>query len=107
MHSIIIIVVLGLLYYLFVTLTGLSLCCPFRAVTGYMCPGCGITTMFLRLAELDLQGAYTANPFLFVTMPLLLFEIGYSIYGSRSKWNEVLLICYIIALIAFGFIRNI
>ena len=42
MHSIIIIVVLGLLYYLFVTLPGLSLCCPCRAVTGYMFPGCGI-----------------------------------------------------------------
>ena len=32
----------GLGYALWVRLTGLALPCPFRAVTGLLCPGCGV-----------------------------------------------------------------
>ena len=39
--------------------------CPFRALTGLLCPGCGITHAFLSLGRLDFAGAYAANPIVF------------------------------------------
>ncbi len=36
--------------------------CPWRALTQVACPGCGGTRAFLRLAVLDLPGAFALNP---------------------------------------------
>lgn len=63
---------LGLLYLGFVTLTGWSLPCPIKAITGFSCPGCGITHAALALAHGDLAGAFAANPALLTASPLLL-----------------------------------
>jgi hypothetical protein len=51
-------------YSLAAALPGLPLC-PFKAVTGLPCPGCGITHAFLALGRLDLAGAWAANPLVF------------------------------------------
>jgi len=45
--------------------------CPFRAVTGLLCPGCGITHAFLSLGRLDLAGAYAQNPLVFPLAALM------------------------------------
>jgi len=42
-----------------------AILCPFKALTGLPCPGCGITHAFLLLGRLDLTGAYAANPLVF------------------------------------------
>lgn len=39
--------------------------CPFKALTGLPCPGCGMTHAFLALGRLDLAGAWAANPLVF------------------------------------------
>ena len=39
--------------------------CPFKALTGLPCPGCGITHAFLALGRLDFAGAWAANPLVF------------------------------------------
>lgn len=39
--------------------------CPFKALTGLPCPGCGMTHAFLALGRLDLAGAWAANPLAF------------------------------------------
>lgn len=86
--------------------------CMFRSLTGFKCPGCGITTMFTALASLDFKTSFNANPFLFVTAPLLCGEIIYRIYLKCSnmkcnKAREVAVICYGIALCIFGIVRNL
>ncbi|MBA3019780.1 DUF2752 domain-containing protein [Propionicimonas sp.] len=45
--------------------TGVGLPCPWRALTGTLCPFCGSTTMGVHLLDLDLAGAWAANPFVF------------------------------------------
>lgn len=51
-------------------LTGWGLPCPWRALTGTLCPLCGATTMASRLLTGDLAGAWTANPFVLVLLAL-------------------------------------
>lgn len=102
----------GLCYLVWIKLTGLALPCMFRYITGFKCPGCGVTTMFTALASLDFKASFNANPFLFVTAPLLCGEIIYRMYlrcrnMKFSKAHETAVICYGAALCVFGIVRNL
>lgn len=50
--------------------TGVGISCPWRALTGTLCPFCGGTTMGTRLLVGDLAGAWTSNPFALVLLGL-------------------------------------
>ena len=41
---------------------GIGIACPFERLTGYQCPGCGVSGMFLSLLKGDLSGAFSSNP---------------------------------------------
>ncbi|MBR5316187.1 MAG: DUF2752 domain-containing protein [Firmicutes bacterium] len=112
MLKVAIVLLAGVLYYIWVRMTELKIPCLFRTVTGLMCPGCGITTMIMYMGQLRWLEAYEANPFLFITMPFLLLELGYVFYLDQKgkkhpKWNQILLVGYIVLLILFGIARNI
>lgn len=62
---------IGLAYAVFVRLSGLSIPCPFHAVTGLFCPGCGVTRMCLALLRLDFAAAWQATPVLLLLLPVL------------------------------------
>lgn len=103
---------IGVLYLVWVKLTGLAIPCLFREITGWLCPGCGITTLFVCLSRLDFHGAFQANPFLLVTAPILAAEIIYYNYMQIKekplpKWNQRALLVYIGALCLFGVWRNL
>ena len=103
---------LGLGYLAFVRITGHGIPCLFRVLTGWQCPGCGITTMLVCLSRGDLFGAFAANPFLLLTLPFLLAEILMEIRRSRrmepeAGWNRALLAGYLILLCGFGIWRNL
>ena len=102
----------GFGYYLWLNFTHLGIPCPFRTITGWLCPGCGITHMSIALIQLDFHTAYLENPFLLLTSPFLIGEIIYQRYLQLTKqvnpqWNQVLLWLYVIALIIFGILRNL
>lgn len=102
----------GFGYYLWLNFTHLGIPCPFRTITGWLCPGCGITHMLIALIQLDFHTAYLENPFLLLTLPFLIGEIIYQRYLQLTKqvnprWNQVLLWLYVIALIIFGILRNL
>lgn len=104
--------VIGISYYIWIINTGICIPCMFRLVTGYKCPGCGITTMILSLSKFDLKDAFFANPFLFITGPLIIIELIYSMVKmnqneSLPKGNTIALYVYIAFLITFGVVRNI
>ncbi len=103
---------IGFGYYLWLNFTHLGIPCPFRMITGWLCPGCGITHMLIALIHLDFHTAYLENPFLLLTSPFLIGEILYQRYLQLTKqvnpqWNQVLLWLYVIALIIFGILRNL
>jgi len=104
--------ILGMLYYCFVKLTGIGIPCFFHLITGLKCPGCGISTMLMKLVEPDIAGAFAANRFLFITAPFLLFELIYACCLSWQKrkqpeWNSTLLTAYAVCLVLFGIVRNL
>lgn len=99
----------GALYYFLVTAAGYSLPCPFRYLTGYLCPGCGITTLLLALAQGDFAAARSANVFLFYTLPFLAASIVARAYlgSARTRYLDKLVYpCYASALLIFGVYRN-
>lgn len=103
--------VCGFLYYLLARYTVFSLPCPFRYFTGYLCPGCGITTLLLAVSEGDFTAARAANPFLFYTLPLFVASIllrrFYLSKASVQFLDKRIYPVYAIALICFGVYRNL
>lgn len=105
---------LGLGYALWVRVTGLALPCPFRAVTGLLCPGCGVTRMCLALLRGDLAGAWAANPVLLLLLPVLgLLAVRTArryIREGRSlgpRWESALCWALTAVLIVWGAARNL
>jgi uncharacterized protein DUF2752 len=75
--------------YLFIFEPGISgvfPVCPFRAITGLTCPGCGSTRGLHALLHGDLVGAFELNPFLILALPFLLFAlVDYTIAVMRGQ----------------------
>ena len=107
------VLVLGLGYALWVRLTGLAVPCPFFAVTGRLCPGCGVTRMCLALLRWDWAAAWDANPVLLMMTPVLAIlgvrmAVRYVREGSSAgpKWESALLWAMTILLVIWGAARN-
>ncbi|MCR5789581.1 MAG: DUF2752 domain-containing protein [Lachnospiraceae bacterium] len=99
-------------YILVVRRLGFGIPCLFHRVTGFKCGGCGTTTMLVALFNGDPRSAYSANPFIFLTLPFLGFEAVYltvcSCKGRRmAKWNKILLDIYAILLVLWSVLRNL
>ncbi|MBA3402472.1 MAG: DUF2752 domain-containing protein [Actinobacteria bacterium] len=71
--------------------------CPLRALTGVPCPLCGMTTSVTSSVELDLAGAFAANPggILLVVLALamlvgparrLVVPVSVVYFGLAASW---------------------
>ena len=49
--------------------------CPFRALTGFTCPGCGSTRGMHQLLHGNLLAAFEFNPLLLLALPFLLYVL--------------------------------
>lgn len=49
--------------------------CPFRALTGFTCPGCGTTRGLHQLLHGNLAAAFQLNPFMILALPFLLYSL--------------------------------
>ena len=104
----------GLIYALVCRWLGFGLPCLFRTVTGWQCPGCGVSRMCLCLLKGDMQGAYRANPVLLLSLPVLVAVLGDSTVryvrggGWRTKgWSTVMTWILVAVLLTYGVLRNI
>ena len=104
--------ILGVVYFIWLKMTEIYIPCLFRQITCCKCPGCGITAMCVNIGTFNFFDAFCANPFIFITLPFIVFEIVYCEFLNFKKrkmpmWNNLLLVFYGIGLIAFCIIRNI
>lgn len=113
--------VIGVIYYIWVRVTGLGLPCMFRKLTGWLCPGCGMTTLVISVLGGDFKAARAANPFIYYTWPVILIELIWNEIKTikSDEWAEqkvvkridvvmnVILGIYVASFIAFGVLRNV
>lgn len=105
--------VAGVLYGLITGWLGFGIPCPVHYFTGFKCPGCGVSRMFISLMKLDFKSAFEANRLLLVTLPviaslLFVYFFRYIKTGSRKifKAENIIYIVLIISFLIFGVVRN-
>lgn len=108
-----IILTAGIAYGLFVMHTGVGIPCMINLITGYKCPGCGVSRMCMAFMRLDVNAAYHYNKVLFLLLPILLAVFSYQLYRyiryNETKLTKVQLAILYIAvalLVIWGFVRN-
>ncbi len=101
-------------YGLFVRITGVGIPCPFHALTGWYCPGCGISRLCLALLRLDFAAALQSNAAVFALLPvgtavLCAWAVQYIRTGEQGlrRWQTVLVGGMIVVLLLFGLLRNL
>jgi hypothetical protein len=88
--------------------------CPFRALTGLDCPGCGTLRGLHQLAQGDLIAAFGLNPLMVLSLPFVAFSVLSRAAGELrgrplstifvpSAWIWTLLV----VVVSFGVLRNI
>lgn len=105
---------IGGIYLLVILLTPLRIPCPIRFLTGFQCPGCGVTRMVLDLLKLDVRQAFRDNAFVLLLLPVL---VPWGIYRTKKYIEEdspgysifelILLGILLAGAVLFGIIRNI
>jgi len=78
--------------------------CPFRALTGFTCPGCGTTRGLHQLLHGNLTGAFMLNPLMVLATPFLLYALirhTGSVMLRRPVKGNLVPAKYIYALFAF------
>ncbi len=82
--------------------------CPFRSLTGWLCPGCGSQRAAHDLLHLRLGEAWEHNAALVAALPLL----GLQVFLGRGRpWysgsGQRMVLAWTFAVIAWGVVRNI
>ncbi|MCR8634236.1 DUF2752 domain-containing protein [Paenibacillus sp. N5-1-1-5] len=97
----------GLLYLkIWIPVTGIEIPCVFHELTGFYCPGCGMTRAVLSLLKLDFYQAFRYNPLLFLILPMY---ITYTIANKKQmpRISNVIMSVMLIVTLASGLLRNI
>ncbi len=88
--------------------------CPIHWLTGFYCPGCGITRMILSIFQGNFVQAFHYNPLLFLLIPFFLFyfvDLFLANYKQKKSFIHLLepQIWYILIAIflIYGIFRNI
>ena len=104
----------GLLYALLFSEFNIKIPCIFNAVTGLLCPACGISRMCVAILKGNFYEAFGYNQLIFLLIPLFLFwtvkwSADYVKKGriEHGKTEKIIIILVVALLIVFGIIRNI
>lgn len=85
--------------------------CPFKALTGLDCPGCGGQRMVYDLLHGDLAGAAHNNLFLLVVLPALLAGGAWALYkrwhGRALRFPVRAVVVLALAGLAWAVLRNL
>lgn len=107
------VLLIGIVYLIFIKITGWTIPCPIKWVTGKYCPGCGISRMLLAVLRLDFETAYHANRLLFFLLPIILIyalvkAVQYIKTGKegQSLPEQIVTLIVCIITIAFWIMRN-
>ena len=100
-------------YYLLAHYCSISIPCFFYQITGWQCPGCGVSRMFLHIIQGDFSSAFFDNPVIFCLLPVfasISFLMTRRYLCGLPLTNRIMdigLSIIIIILLIFGILRNI
>jgi Protein of unknown function (DUF2752) len=78
--------------------------CPFHAVTGFPCPGCGMTRAMISIGQLNFKQAVEYNLFSMALLILMIIYVGPGKF-PRFLQNKVLSILMLLLVIFIWLIR--
>lgn len=109
------VLLLGIAYYISYRFLKVSVPCVFRRLTGFYCPGCGLTRMFAAIFEGDIVAAFGYNRLCFILLPLAVIMIiraslryircGKVLDGNKA--DIIILLSAAALLVVFGILRNL
>jgi len=69
--------------------TGIDVCIPclWKTIFGFHCPGCGLTTAFIGLIELDFRKAFESNWIIFILVPFGVYYFTKDYDSFKRKYN--------------------
>lgn len=97
---------LGALWWLDPAVEGPFPPCPFYALTGLSCAGCGVLRATHALLHGELAAAWALNPLFVVSVPLALVAAGASALGCRLLRPPVV-VAVALVLVSFTVLRNL
>lgn len=87
--------------------------CPFFALTGYMCPGCGSQRVVHALLHLDFAAAFRINPYMVLMLPLVAASVFAAIFRVRYNGfyrlvnSRPVMIGFVVVTVAWWVWRNV
>lgn len=69
------------------TVSGIDICIPciWKSFFGINCPGCGLTTAFISLMELNFNHAFEANWLIFIIIPYGIYYLTQDYISFQRK----------------------
>ncbi len=111
--KVLLVLLAGISYYLFVMLTGWRIPCVFFLISGRYCPGCGITRMFMALGQFDFPLAFRNNALVMSIAPFALVFVlrRWRLYiktgaSEPDRLEQIALIFASFLTIGFWILRN-
>ncbi|MFC9974073.1 DUF2752 domain-containing protein [Spirillospora sp. NPDC127200] len=88
--------------------------CPFLAISGLYCPGCGGLRMVNSLVHGQVGAAFGSNPYLFLLLPVAVWGWGsWTVHRARGvPWRPALfrppaIAAFLVVTLAFWVVRNL
>ncbi len=108
-YSLLIFIIVVIINYL---LFNSFLPCIFHKITGFYCPGCGVTRMLISIFKLEFYQAFRYNVYLFILLIITIVYqiiklITYKLLTKKIRLNNYIYILLLMTTIAFGILRNL
>lgn len=110
---ILLLLLLGLAYFFVYQRLGVGIPCLFYTITGYRCPGCGMTHALSALLMGDPVSAWSYNPLSITLLPVMCIYLLYRYARERSKkaagfhvWEYILIAAMLAVCLLYGYLRN-
>lgn len=106
-------VILGFVYLFVFEKFDITIPCMFYKLTGYKCPGCGMTHAMGAIWNGDLLAAWEYNPLSLTVLPIMCIYLLYRLVRENLGkgegfyiWEYIFLVFFLGIVILFGYIRN-
>lgn len=109
LKKVLIVLALGVAYYIIISITPFSLKCPVYTVSRHhvKCPGCGITHACMEALNLDIRSAFYYHPIAVVFAPFWLVCGVLWLFDRGERFNMVVSRITLPVLLVFFIARNI